>query len=291
MVLKKALPFKIPKTTTASLILQTDREPFFYDKLHQHEEFQLTLIIDGSGTVVHGEYVGAFKSGDVFLMGSNVPHVFRCDESYYQGKKKAHAISIFFAKEQLKLLADGFTEFQGIGRFLERAKLGGKAEAELSQKLGSDIREIFRSHEFERMLSFIKLINRLSTEKSWHSLLAQSAKRVKEQDGQRLDDIFSYTLSHYHKQITIERIADVAHMNKSAFCRYFKQHTRKSYIDFLNEYRIQKACGLLADPDKAVAQVAFEVGFANLSNFNRQFKKLKGETPRAFRKKVKFNYN
>ena len=291
MVLKKALPFKIPKTTTASLILQEDVESYFYDKLHQHTEYQLTCIISGNGTVVHGEYVDAFGEGDVFLMGSNVPHVFRCDESYYKEDKEARSISIFFNEEQVGELSLQFSEFNWLNRFLEQAKLGGKALGGLKEEIAIKMYEIFSSNQFDRLMQFLQLVKELSTDQQWQPLLEQVAKRVREQDGKRLDDIFSYTLSNYHKSITIEQIADVANMNKSSFCRYFKQHTRKSYIDFLNEYRIQKACGLLSDPDKSIAQVAYEVGFANLSNFNRQFKRMKNQTPRDFRNEFKFNYN
>lgn len=291
MVQKKALPFKIPKITNASLILQEDSEPYFYDKLHQHEEFQLTLILSGTGTLVHGEYVAPFEEGDVFLMGSNVPHVFRCDESFYAEEKSAHAISIFFNQEQLEVLQVNFPEFESINIFCHQAKLGGKAGEELKLKIGAMMQELFRMEAFDRLIQFFSVLRNLSGHEQWHTLLEQSARRVREQDGKRLEDVFSYTLSNYQRPITIDEIADIANMNKSSFCRYFKQHTRKSYIDFLNEYRIQKACVLLANPDKSIANVAFEIGFTNLSNFNRQFKRLKGVTPREFRNRLTVNYN
>lgn len=291
MVQKRALPFKIPKTTSASLILQEDKESYFYDNLHQHEEYQLTLVIEGSGTVVHGEYVGTFQSGDVFLMGSNVPHVFRCDDSYYKEDKEAHSISVFFNEEQLRSLINQFPEFGIMGTFLDSAKLGARGDDLLQREIGEKIKSLFQMDEFERLIEFFSLLNQLSCHSGWQPLLKQYAKRVREQDGKRLDDIFSFTLSHYHRPITIDEIADVANMNRTSFCRYFKQHTRKSYIDFLNEYRVQKACGLFSDPDNSIAQVAFEVGFTNLSNFNRQFKKLMNQTPREYRTKLMANYN
>lgn len=291
MVLKKVLPFKIPKTTTASLILQEDIEPYFYDKLHQHEEYQLTYILSGTGTVVHGEYVGSFEEGDVFLMGSNVPHVFRCDKSYYEGEKLAHSISIFFSSAQLGSLLTVFPELKRISRFLEQAMLGGRAEGNLKEEIGAGISKIFELKEFDRLIHFFQLLHQLSNDSRWRPLLEQVARRVKEQDGKRLDDIFSYTLSNYQRPISIEEIADVANMNQSSFCRYFKQHTRKSYIDFLNEYRIQKACNFLSEPDNSIAQVAYEVGFTNLSNFNRQFKRLKGQTPTDFKNRLLTTYN
>ena len=291
MIQKKALPFKIPKTTSSSLILQIDQEPYFYDKLHQHQEHQLTLILSGSGTIVHGEYVGQFEEGDVLLIGSNVPHVFRCDQSYYNEDKNAHSISVFFDEQQLKFLVQTFPEFSDFSSFLNQANLGAKAVGYLKSNLAEKIQLLFELNQFERLIRFFELLHELSKENDWIPLLDRSAKRVREQDGKRLDDIFTFTLSNYQRSISIEEIADIANMNKSSFCRYFKQHTRKSYIDFLNEYRIHKACSLLADPDQSIAQIAYEVGFSNLSNFNRQFKRVKKETPREFKSRLSVNYS
>jgi AraC-like DNA-binding protein len=291
MVFKKALPFKIPKTTSSSLILQKDHEPYFYDKLHQHEEYQLTLIIEGSGTIVHGEYVGKFESGDVFLMGSKVPHVFRCDESYYTQDKQASSVSIFFHHEQLVSLSKTYVEFRILGVFLDQLRLGAQAMSGLRDEVGSRIRQIMEMNDFDRLIHFLSLLHYLSAHKDWRVLLEQSAKQIRERDGKRLDEIFSFTLSNYQRSISIEEIADVANMNASSFCRYFKDHTRKTYIEFINEYRVQKALSLMAKPDYSIAHIAFEVGFNNLSNFNRHFKKVMKVTPRVYRKSLIKTYS
>src|SRR6478735_12660616 len=93
----KILPFKIPKTNQESFRLQEDDQPHFYDHLHQHPETQLTLILSSEGKVIAGDYIGTFKPGDVFLIGPNLPHVFRNDAKYYQASDlNAHSITIFF---------------------------------------------------------------------------------------------------------------------------------------------------------------------------------------------------
>jgi AraC-like DNA-binding protein len=292
MVLKKALPFKIPKTTGSSLILQEDLEPFFYDKLHQHEEFQFTIIVSGTGTIIHGDYVGVFEAGDLFLIGSNVPHVFRCDEPYYLKKDKmAHAKTIFFNQEQIAALLTNFHEFEVLAKFLEAASLGGRAIEAGKMALGQQFLGLFSLPPFERVLAFLKFVQVVAKSEQWKSLSRQSARHVREKEGKRLDDIISYTFSNYQKPITLAQIADIANMNISSFCRYFKQHTRRSYVDFLNEYRIQKACGLLSDPNCSIAQVAFEVGYTNLSNFNRQFRRLMKGTPSQYRKRYGQSYS
>jgi len=292
MVLKKALPFKIPKTAGSSLILQEDLEPFFYDKLHQHEEFQFTIIVAGTGTIIHGDYVGVFEAGDLFLIGSNVPHVFRCDDQYYLGKgKMAHAKTIFFSQEQITALFRNFPEFEVLAKFIERSSLGGCAIEEGKIALGQQFQKLFSLSPFERVLAFLKFVQVVAKSEQWKSLSRQTVRHVREKEGKRLDDIFSYTFSNYQKPITLAQIADIANMNASSFCRYFKQHTRRSYIDFLNEYRIQKACGLLSDPNCSIAQVAFDVGYTNLSNFNRQFRRVMKDTPSKYRKRYRQSYN
>ena len=107
---------------------------------------------------------------------------------------------------------------------------------------------------------------------------------MKEAEGRRLDDIFRFTLENFGRRITLEEVAEVANMNKASFCRYFKQHTRKTYIDFLNDYRIGQACKLLRKKDNTVSQVCYESGFSNLSNFNRKFKEVTGKTPREYKR-------
>src|SRR6185295_4704751 len=94
----KVLSFKIPKTSQESFRLQEDVEFHFYDYLHQHPEMQLTLILSSEGKIIIGDYIGSFKPGDIFLIGPNLPHVFRNDSQYYAEteKKEARSISIFF---------------------------------------------------------------------------------------------------------------------------------------------------------------------------------------------------
>ncbi len=94
----KALPFKIPKTGHPAILTQVDSGAYFYDILHKHPEYQITLILEGSGTLICDEYLGRFTPGDIIMFGPNQPHVLKCDEEFYKGAedKRVHAISFFF---------------------------------------------------------------------------------------------------------------------------------------------------------------------------------------------------
>jgi AraC-like DNA-binding protein len=278
----KVLPFKIPKTDESSIHLQIDDEVYFYDKLHQHPEAQLTWVIKGEGTLIHGDYLGSFREGEIFLMGSNVPHVFRCEKKYYalDNEQRVLSKSIFFRLEQLNEAAKIFPEVKSLLSILAAGDRGLKVESLHSASLIVGFNEVFEREGMSRLSSFFNLLGKLTDPNTIQYLNDIPQKSIKEVEGRRLDDIFRFTLDNFGRRITLEEVAEVANMNKASFCRYFKQHTRKSYIDFLNEYRINQATKLLLSREKPIAQICFEVGFNNLSNFNRTFKQLTGKTPR-----------
>ena len=86
--MEKIISFQIPKSSREFVRYQEDRGPHFYDKLHQHPQWQLTVIVEGSGQFLSGDYVGRFQPGDVFFLGENAPHVFRSDATYFEGNSK-----------------------------------------------------------------------------------------------------------------------------------------------------------------------------------------------------------
>jgi AraC-like DNA-binding protein len=104
-------------------------------------------------------------------------------------------------------------------------------------------------------------------------------------EGKRMQDVMSYTMEHFDQPIPLEAISEVASMTKNAFCKYFKKRTNKTYVQFLTELRVEHACKLLQQKkDASISMVAYESGFGNLSNFNRQFKMIKQMSPSEYRK-------
>ena len=91
-------------------------------------------------------------------------------------------------------------------------------------------------------------------------------------------------MDQYNRHISLDEIADIANLTPAAFCRFFKQRTRKTYVNFLNEIRIGKACRMLLDKDMSIVDICYKSGFSNLSHFNRKFKKQTGYTPSKYHK-------
>ena len=281
----KALPFRIPKNTTSSFRVQVDQEPYFYDRLHYHPEWQITLIEKGSGTLFVGDGIHRFQPGDLFIIGSNLPHLLKSDDLYYEPDSPGTlALSLFFDTSSF---GEGFfelPELRQVQDFLNKVARGIRFLSPALEELRMTIRNIPPDVNFRRLLVLFSLLEKLAqwpnTEYLSHSTYSEAQK---ESDGHRLNEVFQYTLKNYQQNISLDAVASVANMSVPAFCRYFKLHTRKSYIRFLNEVRINIACQLLKESRQNVSQICFDVGFQNLSNFNRQFKQVMGLTPSEYR--------
>jgi AraC-like DNA-binding protein len=283
----KILPFKIPKTSQESFRLQEDREPHFYDHLHQHPETQLTMVLESEGKVIAGDHIGAFKPGDIFLMGPNLPHVFRNDTSYYNSVEgeSAHMLSVFFEWQSFGEKFLSLPELKHLHDFAKLSERGMIVKDSVRPRVAQLMKLLFKKNGIERIIILLKILSILSQPTNVEPLASSGIyNEFDEVDGKKLADVYRFTMSEYHRKIQLDEVANVANMTTNSFCRYFKKRTRKSYIDFLTEIRIGQARKFLQENDLSISQICFEVGFNNLSNFNRKFREVCAITPTEFRK-------
>lgn len=283
----KILPFKIPKTSQESFRLQEDREHHFYDHLHQHPETQLTLVLGSEGKVIAGDYIGSFKPGDIFLIGPNLPHVFRNDMKYYETgtDENAHMVSVFFEWQSFGDKFLSLPELKHINDFAKLSERGLYIKDTVRNRITQLMKQLFRKSEMDRLIVLLKILNILSHTSDVDPLASSGIYNdFDEVDGKKLGNVYRFTMNEYHRKIQLDEVADVANMTINSFCRYFKKRTRKSYIDFLTEIRIGQARKFLQEKDLSISQICFEVGFNNLSNFNRKFREVCSITPTEFRK-------
>ena len=280
----KVVPFQIPKTTEEAFRVQVDDMPHLYNHLHQHPEIQLTVIKESHGTVIAGDYVGPFHAGDVFVIGSNQPHVFRNDEKFFKKKSKAIAITIFFDQTTLGEKFWQMQETKSLQQFFNNSTGGfriiGKKKKLLSEKLFN----IANAEGIERLIIFLEIINELKSRKELQPLSKPIIQRnIKTYDGNRLNKIIEFTFREFQRIITLNEVAALANLTPEAFCKYFKTRTRKTYVSFLNEIRINHACRLLTE-EKSIGDICYDSGFTNLSNFNRIFRKIRKMSPGEWRR-------
>ena len=282
----KALSFQIPKAEKESYRVQIDKVPYFYDLFHYHQELQITLIQKGYGTCIIGDYISSFKPGDLFVIGQNLPHVFSSDKSYYeQEEKECLSTTIFLSPQFIKSDFFELEELSDLKRFIENTKRGIRFSTKNKTKLVELFHSIKSGTASRGILNVLELCTMLNEDKKASYLSHVDYKSIsKESDGQILNAVFQFTLSNFKDDITLHSVAKMANRSPAAFCRFFKKRTRKTYISFLNEVRIQEACSLLLKPDLNISEICFQTGFNNISNFNRQFKKITGFTPKGYRK-------
>lgn len=277
----KILPFKIPKPEDVAFVFQEDLDTFFYDKLHQHEEIQISLILEGEGTLIVGDKINYYKKGDVLVFGSYLPHVFKSD---VKTGDFSHMFSLFFTKTSFGEHFFELEELRELRIFFKRASHGFKVTS-LKKVITNLFLKLKDATEFERFIILMELLKVVS-KASYKSLSSYvNERKYNDIEGKRMRNVFEYTMTHFEKEITLEDIAEVATMTKNAFCKYFKKRTNKTYFRFLNELRIEQACKLLAtQKDKSVSEISELCGYNNISNFNRQFKAIKQISPTGFKK-------
>ncbi|NSL86337.1 AraC family transcriptional regulator [Chitinophaga solisilvae] len=284
----KVLQFTIPVAHDKTIITQKDQLPHFYPYLHRHEEIQLTWIQQGNGTLLAENSMHPFRSGEIFWLGGNQPHVFKSDQSYFaaKSKKNVQALTLFFnPMGKLAPMLD-LQEFKKISAFIQQFSNGFKVAEEDMAEVSNSILRIHQSKGVAQMIRFIELLDFFSTRKTPQPLISGARlSAVNEQEGIRIGYIYDYIMKHYDADIMLEDIAREAHMTPEAFCRYFKKHTRLTFVSFLNEVRVNEACKKLADRSyDSIATVAYNCGFNSIANFNRVFKTVTGKSPRSFLK-------
>ncbi len=285
----KVISFQIPKSQQEFVRYQQDRGRYFYDKLHQHPQLQLTVILEGKGQFLSGDYVGRFQSGDVFFLGENAPHVFRSDPEYFEAGSNLSigGNTVFFDFEALGKAVGELEDLESLKKFRDYSGLCFQLTGE-SKGLVVEIFDIFEKNsglrKFQRAFELLDLI-----EQSGSELLplnkTLSYRGLSEKDGSRMDRVMQFLLENKFQKITLDETAAIANLSKEAFCRFFKLRTRKTFTQYLQQLRVNESQKLLQETDLGIAEIAFKVGFENLSYFNRCFKSSTGLTPNTWRKK------
>jgi AraC-like DNA-binding protein len=281
----KAIPFNISKSADRSLYFQVDEGRQFYDRLHYHKEYQITVILKGQGILYLGSSFIQYEPGDVFIIGSSAPHLIKNTASE-DSKVLAHSIFLsnhFFKNEMLSI-----PELEPLSKLLNSAQRG----IFIKQLYATTIKErISEGRYLESWKAIANLIEILGLILDNPNKIYLSHEPILQKNNSaswsKLNTVFEYTLRHLTENIKIAEVASLVNLSESQFSRYFKTSTRKTYIQFLNELRIESACALLKSESLSIDHIAIKSGFNNLSHFNETFKKIKKLTPSKYRKKLK----
>ncbi|WP_153798793.1 AraC family transcriptional regulator [Foetidibacter luteolus] len=276
----KPLIEKLPLNANTSFVAQTHRTPKFEVPWHQHVEYELILFTEGEGASFIGNYVGEFKTGDVFFLGSNLPHTFQ--KAYKE--LITSAVVVHFKEDFWGDAFMNLPECRIIRQLFETALQGLKIKSGTKELLTVWIKELEHAKGFQRIIKLCNCLALIAEKKEYDTLSTQEVKAYNSKHKERIDKIYQYTIDYFQEPVTLTDVAKNAGMSVPAFCSYFKKSTKKTYIDFLNEVRVGYACQQLIDTQKTIETICYESGFNTLANFNKQFLKIRRLTPSSYRK-------
>ena len=265
------------------------KEPHFYPLWHFHPESEIMLLNKSIGTQYVGDAIENFKTGDVVLLGPNIPHVWRnSQEHFVEGANLvAEATVIYFREERFGSDFLALPEMSDINKLLTIAQRGVRFEGKTNFVLAEKIHAMTRKEGSNRVIGLLSLLSYMANQCNYRPISSLSyIPRVDESDFGRFNMVLAYLMNNFSKKIKLDEIAGVANMTPTAFCKYFKSRTNKTFVRFLNEIRIGHACKLLMEKEKGPSEICYESGFNNLTNFHIQFKKIKNMTPLEYQNRL-----
>ncbi len=291
----KPVLFKHSEAIKDSYFVLNDRGPHFYDTLHYHPEYQLTVINEGVGTFFIADHIERFEPGDIFLIGPDLPHVFRNDNEYYlpTSKRIADYTGAYFTYNSFGERFFELNENSNLRSLLLQAQRGIKIAGPAAAMIAPQLLSLQQLNGVRKITTLLLILEEMSQVPSTEKYLLSSVGflgSMKNDDNERMNQVFDYLMKHFTEDISLDQVAAIACMTNTAFCRFFKKRTRKGLIEFITEARVGYACKLLLEEKYTVSEVAAKSGFNNISNFNRQFKSITTTTPlgylRLFRAKL-----
>lgn len=272
---KQRKPFSVKKNSY----------PNFLKLWHYHPELELVVIIDSIGTRFVGDSIEKFQPGEIILIGKNLPHMWLNDEDYFipTTNLKAEAYCIHFQED---FMGEHFLNLPISSHLLELFKLANRGIRfnNLDFPVIEHVQQLFlEQDEFEQLLLLLKLMDLLANHKDKVLLSSEGYFNSNIKDGS--DAIHEYIFQNFKKPIQLADVAAVAEMNPTAFSRYFKRIHRKTFSQYLIEIRIGYACKLLIENKLNISDICYKSGFNNLSNFNKQFKKIMKMNPSDYIRK------
>jgi len=270
------------KKGSASFVAYDLNVPRFDFNWHYHPEYELTLITKGKGKRLVGDSHENFEAGDLVLIGPELPHTWISDN---KTKGKAAAVVIQFSEKFI----EGFlqlAECAGINKLLAQARLGVHFKKRKFEEAVEMVKQLTAKKGVAKITGLLNILNDL-TQIRYEQLVSPFFLRLKGKPNEkRINTVCQFIQKHADEKISISKAASLIHLSDSAFCKFFKRATGKTFSDYVNAIRIGNACHLLTETDKTIAEIAFASGFESLTYFNRIFLKKKRVRPGEFRKNL-----
>jgi AraC-like DNA-binding protein len=283
----KPLLEKSIENLNQSYLVKTLKEPFFDPNWHFHPHYQLFTVIKGTGTRFIGDDIRHFNVGDTVFLAPNMPHLWRSDREYFEKDSQlmTEGIVVYFKEDFLGSEFFEKSEMYDIKTLLKKSERGLDLTGQLKEELVEDLKNLPVVNGFQGIIKLLSILDKLSKSTDYQYIASttySNTHKISETERMRL--VHEYVLKHFKENINLSTVASLSNMTDAAFCRYFKSRTNKTFSDFVKEIRIGNACKMLQDENKSISQTCYESGYNTVSNFNNQFKSLKGVSPKQYQK-------
>lgn len=253
---------------------------------HYHPELELVYVNEGSGKRLVGSHASYYRNGNLIFIGSNLPH---CGFTDTLEKNQRETVVQMLPS----FLGDSFfeiPELKNIKKLLQRAQYGIVFHGDAKREIGSKLEALSSVTPVNRLIGLLKILSMLEQTKNYTLLNADGyILEAKLEDNQRINMIFNFVQNEFQRSITLDEISEKVNMTKPAFCRYFKKITGKTFVDFVNTYRLTHAAKMLHEKQVSILDVCFDSGFNNFSHFNKKFKAFTGRTPTQYRNELAYS--
>ena len=273
-----------PLSAEDCFVIRSRVKSEFNYPVHVHPECELNYIENAPGAQrLIGDSLEEIGDYELCLIGNeNLEHAWMngsCDS------KDIFEITIQFHKDLFFESMLSKRQFHSVAIMFENAKKGIVYSRETILKVRDLLHKLCKNEEgFHSVIDLLNILQTLSEDKNSRILATSTfANRDDSSDSRRIQKVIDYLHENYQKEIHLADVAGHVNMSEVSFSRFMKKRTGKNYIEYLNDLRLGIASRHLIDTTKTVAEISYECGFNNLSNFNRIFKKRKGVTPKEFR--------
>lgn len=265
-----------------SFSARRDTMPDVNNLWHYHSALELIYIKKGRGTQFIGDSIKNFNDGDVVLLGSNLPHYWRFDPEFFEETtgESVDVYAIHFKEDFLGKEFIDLPENQELKKIIVQSKQGIKLEGNSKAKIASLMPQIIEATGTRRIIKLLEVLTEIASCEEKNILVSLGFKpNFLENEKDRIQSIYNYTISNYKNKIELKEIAAVAKISPNSFCKFFKTKSRKTYTQFLNEIRVGQACKLLIENDLTVKEICYDCGFYNFTSFHKYFREITGKTP------------
>lgn len=281
----KPLLLKVFTDPTSSFGIRRNIMPEMYNQLHFHPEIEISCIEEGTGTLFTGETIHQYKAGDIIMIGSNIPHLWKCDSSDEGQEVKQHT-KVTVLHFEKHFWGPAFLELQEnayIKLLLERAGHGIALQGNTKHQVASLLSQMLHASGSGKIILLLNILNTIALSANLH-FFTFNKNIAENENSEQINNVLTYSRSNFSRRIELGEIAAIAYISPNSFCRFFKSRTNKTYSRFLIELRVNHACKLLKENRLNSKQVCCESGFNNFANFHKCFKQITGKSPVEYQK-------